>query len=362
MPQTDLAPRALRLELALDAGLDLPRQGTIAVLMPRAGESLDPLPRARVVVVTPHFPDHAAFTAQGYACLRSLDELASPPAALLLCLPRARAEARDLLARAAALGAAPLVIDGQKTDGVDGVLRELRARLPVSEAISKGHGKIFWLPQSDGAALADWRATPTGLSDPQGRTFQTMAGLFSADGIDPGSTLLADALPAGLKGEVVDLGAGWGYLSARLLERAPALTALHLVEADARALDCARRNVTDPRAQFHWADATVPLPGLHADAVVMNPPFHTGRAAKPGLGIAFIRAAAALLKPGGALWLVANRHLPYEAALAASFRTHEEVAGTSAFKVLRAEAPLRASAARPTPPRRGLTHSRGGRS
>ncbi|MFN3955772.1 MAG: class I SAM-dependent methyltransferase [Pararhodobacter sp.] len=365
MPHTDPAPRALRLELALDAGLELPRHGTIAVLMPRAGESLEPLPRARVQVVTPHFPDHAAFAAQGHACLRAPEDLlangAEPPAAVMICLPRARAEARDLIARGAALTTGALIIDGQKTDGVDAILREMRRLCPVGEPISKGHGKIFWLGSPGADALAGWRATPHRLSDADGRAFETVAGLFSADGVDPGSALLAGALPAGLKGEVVDLGAGWGYLAARVLEGAAAVSALHLVEADARALDCARRNVTDARAQFHWADATVPLPGLHADTVVMNPPFHTGRTGQPGLGIAFIRTAAALLKPGGALWLVANRHLPYEAALAASFRSHEEVAGTPAFKVLRAEAPLRSTAARPTPARRAIAHSRGGR-
>ena len=55
------------------------------------------------------------------------------------------------------------------------------------------------------------------------------------------------------------------------------------------------------------------------DAVVMNPPFHTGRTAEPGLGQAFITAAARLLAPQGQLWMVANRHLPYETALGGQF-------------------------------------------
>ena len=99
-PQTDPAPRALRLELAFEGGLTLPATGAIAVLAPRAGESLAPLPRERVQVMTPHFPDHAAFTAQGYACARSI---APGVAAVLVCLPRARAEAVDMIAEACAL-------------------------------------------------------------------------------------------------------------------------------------------------------------------------------------------------------------------------------------------------------------------
>jgi len=359
-PHPEPAPRALRLELAFEAGLTLPEAGGIVVLAPRAGESLAPLPRTRVQVVTPHFPDHAAFAAQGYACAR---DAAPGAAAVMVCLPRARAEAQDLIARACALTTGPVIVDGQKTDSVDSLLRALRSKVDVSEPVSKGHGKIFWFPSPGAAALADWHAPQGQISDADGRVFHTRVGLFSADGVDPGSALLAGALPATLGGVAIDLGAGWGYLSAALLARAPKITALHLIEADARALDCARLNVSDPRAQFHWADATLPLPGLQGDVVIMNPPFHTGRKGQPGLGIAFIRAAAALLRPSGQLWLVANRHLPYEAAMSASFRSHTEVAGTPAFKVLLCEGPVRNIATRPAPgrERRNLSHARGPR-
>jgi 16S rRNA (guanine1207-N2)-methyltransferase len=76
----------------------------------------------------------------------------------------------------------------------------------------------------------------------------------------------------------------------------------------------------------------------------MNPPFHAGRAADPGLGRAMIEAAARALSPQGQLWLVANRHLPYEAALAELFRQVEEIGGDGGFKLLRAGLPLKARA------------------
>lgn len=356
MSLNDPAPRALRLELALEAGLLLPGQGTIAVLHPQTGESFAPLPQERVQIVTPQAADHAFFAAQGYACATAAE---GRHAAALVCLPRARAEARDLLAQAAAQTDGPVIVDGQKTDGIDAMLRELRGRVDLSEAIAKGHGKIAWFP-SVGEALADWRAAPGEARD-EAQSYRTLPGLFSADDIDPASALLAEALPAGLKGVVADLGAGWGYLSARLLAKAPGIATLHLIEADARALDCARHNVTDPRAQFHWADATRPLK-LQLDAVVMNPPFHHGRAARPQLGTAFIRAAAAMLKPSGQLFLVANRHLPYEAALTESFRKHAELPGSPAFKIFHAEGPQKAPrGAAEAPGRPRVTHSKGRR-
>ena len=87
---------------------------------------------------------------------------------------------------------------------------------------------------------------------------------------------------------------------------------------------------------FHWADARsfrLPEP---VNGVIMNPPFHEGRAADPGLGAAFIKAAAGLLTTAGRLWMVANRHLPYEAELTQHFSEVSEIGGDNRFKVLTA--------------------------
>ena len=169
--------------------------------------------------------------------------------------------------------------------------------------------------------------------------FVTLPGVFSADGPDPGSRALAAALPERLPRRMADLGAGWGWLSAQVLAR-PGVEELHLIEADHAALACARANVTDPRAVFHWADATRFRPPAPLDGVVMNPPFHSGRAADPALGAAFIRAAAGMLGTSGRLWMVANRHLPYEAALAQVFREVAEIGGDGGFKVFLAARPI----------------------
>jgi len=52
--------------------------------------------------------------------------------------------------------------------------------------------------------------------------------------------------------------------------------------------------------------------------------------------VGFIHAAAAMLRPGGACWLVANRHLPYEAPLAQAFARADLRAEGSGYKVFEA--------------------------
>lgn len=323
--------RAARLSLALETGaLILPSEGMIAVYRPRLGDDLSALPKDRVVVLTGFKPDHDHFA-------RSHQVTPQPPyAAAIVCLPRSREAGRALIAQAAA-EVAPggwVAVDGQKTDGIDTALKDLRRRVDLSESLSKAHGKLASFPV--GPDLSDWRAVPAMV---QG--FQTLPGVFSADGPDRGSVLLAGALPEKLGGKVADLGAGWGYLAAEILKRS-GVKRLDLVEAEADALTCAKVNVTDERARFHWADATQWRPETLLDAVVMNPPFHTGREADTGLGAAFIRAARRMLAPDGGLWLVANRHLPYDAVLAECFLEVQEVAGDSGFRVIHAKKPRRA--------------------
>lgn len=159
-------------------------------------------------------------------------------------------------------------------------------------------------------------------------------GVFAWDRIDPGSALLAQALPA-LKGSGIDLGCGYGALATVVL-RSPAVTALRLVDLDRRAVEAARRNVDDPRAGFDWADVRTLQEAGDLDFVVTNPPFHDGGSEDKRLGQAFIRKAAGLLKKGGVLWLVANRHLPYEAELDVAFKRVRMVADAGGYKVFEA--------------------------
>ena len=327
--------RSARLELALQSGaLVLPATGAIAVIRPRIGDDLSLLPKERVTVVTGFRPDHDAFAQQGYTVSPATT---GPYAAAIVCLPRAKADARGMLADAASVvtTGGPIVVDGQKTDGVDSILKDLRGLVPVSEALAKAHGKIFSF--TAGPELVAWRAEPKMLTD----GFKTRPGVFSPDGPDRGSELLAAALPAKLPARVVDLGAGWGYLSRAILTR-DGVISVDLVEAEDAALSCARFNVTDPRAVFHWADAAEFRPSQPVGAVVCNPPFHTSRNADPAIGVAFLTAAHRMLAPPGTLYLVANRHLPYDRTLVTLFRDVEEIGLDRAFKLTRAAFPIRA--------------------
>jgi 16S rRNA (guanine1207-N2)-methyltransferase len=271
----------------------------------------------------------------------------APHAQVLLLLPRQRELSRALLARGVrALAPGGVLVASQaNNEGARSAEADLARLAGPLRSESKNKCRVFWVARDrariDTELLAEWAALDAPRPIADGR-FLSRPGLFAWDRIDTASALLAACLPDDLRGRGADLGAGFGYLSAEVLARCPGVTALDLYEADAAALELARVNLTrlqDPARKvglgFHWHDVVTGLPARY-EFIVSNPPFHQGRADEPDLGRGFIVAASAALNPGGRLWLVANRHLPYEEVLAREFARVRTVETRDGFKVIEA--------------------------
>lgn len=267
--------------------------------------------------------------------------------------PRQREEARALIARAfdaCAPGGVVLVslANDEGAKSIEGDFKKLAGRLEGS--LSKFHCRVFWASRDDAHLDADvwaqWRQADAPRPILDGR-FLSRPGVFAWNRIDTGSALLAEHLPTNLHGVAADLGAGWGFLADALLSRNPGITTLDAFEADARALDLARQNLAAYAQQcdigFHWADVATGLPaGRRYDVIVSNPPFHdTGKVSQPEIGQRFLHVAADALAPNGAMWLVANAHLPYEALLGERFKTVRVVVSARGYKVFEAQGPRR---------------------
>ncbi len=246
-------------------------------------------------------------------------------------LPRSKALAKHLIFLGTKFAPEGIVyVDGAKTQGVESILKAVSSFVPIAGQVSGSHGRLFWFLAQN--VFSSWKASCYKKIE---GGFLTRAGVFSADHIDPASAFLADAMPNELLGAVADLGAGWGYLSHRML-RNPGLSSIDLVEVDNVALSCAKLNCDDERAVFYWRDIETWTTTRKYDHVVMNPPFHIGRKVEPDLGKTFIQKAYSILKKTGILWMVSNRHLSYEAMLSQLFTDFDEVAGDNRFKVLKA--------------------------
>lgn len=226
-----------------------------------------------------------------------------------------------------------VVVAGGKEDGIGGLVRRVSTLLPVEDRLPKYHGMAFWLrrPSDVAGAVVALRAGngPRALEG----GFVAASGMFSHEAVDAGSRLLAEGIPADLSGAVADFCAGWGYLSDAVVRRCRSVARIDLYEADWGSLEAAKANLAGVAgARFFWQDLVAEPVSERYDAIVMNPPFHRGRAAEPGIGRDMIKAAAAALRRGGRLFMVANRELPYEATLGGLFAQWRETAREGGFK------------------------------
>ena len=273
------------------------------------------------------FPTVSRLKARGY---EGGAEITGYFDAVIVHVPRSKLLARHLVNWACQLAPDGMVyVDGAKTQGIESLMKAVQRVTPLTGMVSAAHGKLFWFPAAD--LFSSWDASAFYKIEDG---YQTKVGVFSATHIDPGSALLSCALPP-LSGRVADLGAGWGYLSRTVLAT-PAVRSVDLIEADYAAAEAAGQNCDDPRVRVHWEDVITWRAPHFYDHVIMNPPFHLGRKGEPDLGKNFIQKAARILKKRGTLWMVANRHLPYEEILSQLFVDFREIAGDKRFKVLQA--------------------------
>jgi 16S rRNA (guanine1207-N2)-methyltransferase len=262
---------------------------------------------------------------------------ASAASALMLAPPNT-IERRYFLARmltALAVGA-PFTALAPKDKGGSRIAAELENFGCNVASDSRSHHRIVTTTRPATLSGIDEAMAAGDLQQHPTHGLWTQPGVFSWDRIDAGSALLLRHLPR-FTGCGADFGAGIGVLSRAVLN-SPTVSELTLIDIDRRATMAAQKNISDPRAQFMWADIrTSDIPLANLDFIVMNPPFHDTGIEDKTLGQAFITRAASMLRIGGQCWLTANRHLPYEALLAKLFSRSTLITEADGFKIFHAE-------------------------
>jgi 16S rRNA (guanine1207-N2)-methyltransferase len=282
---------------------------------------------ANAIQLSPLRPGAAALEMLDVASLSALTML-TPPGTL------ERRHAMALALRALKPGASFTILAPNDKGGTR-IAKELKAFGCQTADTSKRHHRICVGMRPAALTGVDEALAEGGPRFVESLGLWSQPGVFSWDRIDPGSEMLAQHLPA-MSGRGADFGCGLGYLAHAVLASS-GVQALNLIDIDRRAIEAARRNVADPRVTLRWADLRQPdesLKGLNF--VVMNAPFHEGGAEDRSLGQTFIARAADTLKVGGTAWIVANRHLPYEAMLDSKFKRVTTVISQDGYKVFEA--------------------------
>src|SRR6266581_2083603 len=135
---------------------------------------------------------------------------------------------------------------------------------------------------------------------------QADRGVFGSKAIDLGTmVLLREAPPPPPRGDVLDLGSGYGPIAIFLARRSPEAR-VWAVDVNERAIELTRANAASAQAPNVSAMPPEQVPEeLRFDAIYSNPPVRVGKAPLHALLLRWLPR----LKAGGAAYLVVQRNL-----------------------------------------------------
>ena len=303
-------------------------------------------------------PHYLALQKSGYEVWPELVSHKNPKdckfAACLMVITKFRAINEDLVRRAMLLTRENglIIISGAKKSGIVSLRKKIAGTQDFIETRAKFHSQVFWFKNNTRDLIVTTPISYQIIKD-NNHEYITRPGLFSANKIDLGSAMLARHFTDDIHGKIADLGAGWGYLSSKLMQRSDKITAIDLFEADWHGLDACRKNLgkitnqsikrefgkiyRKTKINFFWHDIlSEPIDDKY-DWVIMNQPFHQDIDTRLDMGKTFIKNAASILTPGGKLLMVANQHLAYEACLKQHFSHVDIRQQADGFKILLAK-------------------------
>ncbi len=167
------------------------------------------------------------------------------------------------------------------------------------------------------------------------------ANVFSRDSLDIGTRFFLQHLPSRQDAlDIVDLGCGNGLVGLIAAERSPAAV-VHFVDESFMAVASARENFQRAfggrrEADFRIGDGLMEVESESADLILCNPPFHQQNTVGDQIAVSLFKQSKRVLRKGGELWVIGNRHLDYHSYLGRLFGAHSVIAANSKFVIVKA--------------------------
>jgi 16S rRNA (guanine1207-N2)-methyltransferase len=264
-----------------------------------------------------------------------------PFEAAVLFLPKAKDLTDYLLnALASRLQGRELFLVGEKRAGIEAAARQLSPFGRARKLDSARHCQLWQVTveHAPQAVALDSLAKHFDI-DLDGGPLKVVSlpGVFSHGRLDRGSALLLENIDRLPSGHLLDFGCGAGVLGAAVKRRNPDMT-VTMLDVDAFATASSRLTLAANglEAEVLTGDGIDAAPA-HLDAILTNPPFHTGVHTDYAATENLLRKAREHLKKGGELRLVANSFLRYQPIIEAHLGPCAIMSEGQGFRIYRAK-------------------------
>lgn len=286
--------------------------------------------------------DHAVLAGHaGARCHFGTDAPEGPVSAAVLFLPKAKELARYLLdALAAKLAGGTLYVVGEKRGGIESAARLLQPYGTPRKLDSARHCQLWQVTIANAPPVPSLRALAQTFEVPTADgvlQVVSLPGVFSHGRLDRGTALLLEHLEQLPAGHILDFGCGAGVVGATIKRRFPQAR-VSLLDVDAFAIAASALTL----AANHLEGELICVNGIDGaprdlDAIVSNPPFHTGVHTHYEASENLLQKSRDFLRKGGEIRLVANSFLRYPPLLERALGPCETLAERDGFRIYRAK-------------------------
>ncbi|MCU7251381.1 class I SAM-dependent methyltransferase [Pseudomonas koreensis] len=245
-----------------------------------------------------------------------------------------------LNAVAARLAGREVFLVGEKRSGIEGASKQLNPFGKPRKLDSARHCQLWQVTVADAPQAKPLESLAQTYELPLAEgplKVVSLPGVFSHGRLDRGSALLLEHLDKLPGGHLLDFGCGAGVLGAAIKRRYPE-TQVTMLDVDAFATASSRLTLAANglEAEVLTGDGIDAAP-MGLNAILSNPPFHTGVHTNYVATENLLRKAAKHLKNGGELRLVANSFLKYQPLIEEHLGACAIKAEGNGFRIYRAK-------------------------
>ncbi|MGZ5574992.1 MAG: methyltransferase [Methylobacter sp.] len=213
---------------------------------------------------------------------------------------------------------------------------------PTTTSLAKKKARLIFASLDSGLVVPTSPYPVSYRLENTGYLISNHANVFSRDSLDIGTRFFLQHLPSRQDVcDIIDLGCGNGLVGLIAAEHCPAAS-VHFIDESFMAVASARDNFErafkDQReATFRVSDGLTEVESESADLILCNPPFHQQNTVGDQIAVSLFKQSKRVLRKGGELWVIGNRHLDYHSYLDRLFGAHSIVASNSKFVIVKAK-------------------------